>query len=571
MNALVSELKEKKEDFEFYPTTDEIIFSIIKNIKKLQDDYNYSFNFHSILDIGAGSGKVLKAINKEFNVDLYAIEKADTLRDLLEQNVYIVGTDFNEQSLLDKTIDVTFCNPPYSEYEKWSKKIIRESCSPYIYLVIPTRWKESIVIKEAIKYRDAKFNIVGEYTFKEGERQARAIVNLIRIDLEKEKEDAFDRFFAEEFKELKDKFDSDEKESEYDYERKEKEKLKKFGTLVLGDSYLERIVQMYNEDIKKIKNNYLYVKKLEPELLKEFDIYPAKILSLLKDKLKNLKNLYWHELIGRMEEITERLISKKRQELLDTLNKNAHVDFTEGNIYAVVLWILKHAGQYIDGQLLEVYEEFISNANCKNYKSNQKVFEYDRWRYNEEKPSHVFLDFRLVVRYWGAIQLDWKGKDSEGRLTESACGHIRDLLTVANNLGFKCSTSDERLYHYSRDERWFPGQPQTFECWRKGKHITLFEVKAHKNGNLHVRLNQKFALALNVEYGRLKGWIHSGKQAAEELGDYKAPEYFKSNFTLLKSPFTMIEHKEEPKPEPDPEPKKENNAVLTGSEQLTLF
>lgn len=544
MHALIEEVKAKNEDFEFYPTTDEIIFKVIKDLRFLKESsYNYSsFNFSSILDIGAGNGKVLRAIKKEFQgVDLYAIEKADTLKQLLDEQVYIVGTDFNEQSLLDKTIAVTFCNPPYSKYQEWAKKIIRESCSSFIYLVIPKRWIESVEIKEALKYRDVEYKTIGEYSFQDAEdRKARALVNLVRIDLSDKKEDAFEKFFNEEFKELKEKFDAAEEKEEKDDYGHSKEKENKFSALVLGNGYVKSLVQMYNAEIDKIKKNYLYVGKLDADLLKEFDISPSKILDLLKERLKGLKNLYWHELIGRMKEITDRLTTKKRRALLDTLNENAHVDFTESNIYAVVLWILKHAGQYIDEQLLFVYSEMISKANCRNYKSNKKVFEGDAWRYRQEKPTHVFLDYRLVLEYCGGFDsYCYRGY----RLDERACEYIQDVLTLANNLGFKSSTDDSRLYRWGNDGVWYPGKPQMFDCYYKGKREKLIEVKAHKNGNIHVRLNQKFALALNVEYGRLKGWIHSGKEASEELKDTQAAQYFKSNFTLLKSPFLMLENK----------------------------
>jgi hypothetical protein len=43
---------------------------------------------------------------------------------------------------------------------------------------------------------------------------------------------------------------------------------------------------------------------------------------------------------------------------------------------------------------------------------------------------------------------------------------------------------------------------------------------------MHVRLNQKFALALNVEVGRLRGWIFSSTEAAEELNNPDAVKYF---------------------------------------------
>ena len=49
------------------------------------------------------------------------------------------------------------------------------------------------------------------------------------------------------------------------------------------------------------------------------------------------------------------------------------------------------------------------------------------------------------------------------------------------------------------------------------KTATLFEAKAYKNGNVHIKFNQTFICRLNVEFGRLKGWIKSPKEAAQEL------------------------------------------------------
>lgn len=60
----------------------------------------------------------------------------------------------------------------------------------------------------------------------------------------------------------------------------------------------------------------------------------------------------------------------------------------------------------------------------------------------------------------------------------------------------------------------------------------LIEVRAFENGNMHVRLGQDFALALNVEYGRLKGWLKNGAAAAEELKDEAAPKHFGKNHSI---------------------------------------
>ena len=56
----------------------------------------------------------------------------------------------------------------------------------------------------------------------------------------------------------------------------------------------------------------------------------------------------------------------------------------------------------------------------------------------------------------------------------------------------------------------------------------MFEVRAYINGNIHMRMHQRLALALNVEYGRIRGWLKTPKEAQEELDEPAALEFFHS-------------------------------------------
>lgn len=223
---LVTQLKDAGQDFEFYPTTNEIIRALIQDITMLKDirydGCRSRGKLESFLDIGAGSGKVLRAVrafrqpryegsSEMVGVlhEFYAIEKSPILCDQLDAEIFIVGTEFHEQNLTSKAIDVTFCNPPYSEFVEWSARIIRESASAVVYLVIPTRWRESELIDSALKFRGVEAEIVGGFSFEDAEdRQARAEVHLLRIELRRGhgEEDAFELFFNQQFKDLKEKF-----------------------------------------------------------------------------------------------------------------------------------------------------------------------------------------------------------------------------------------------------------------------------------------------------------------------------------------------------------------------------
>jgi hypothetical protein len=201
------------------------------------------------------------------------------------------------------------------------------------------------------------------------------------------------------------------------------------------------------------------------------------------------------------------------------------------NICAVIVWVIKNANRYIDAQLISTYELMVAKCNVHLYKSNQRTWSDEQWRYlrdDEDKPSRFVLDYRIVMTRVGGISqstfLHNKG------LEERAVEFMRDLLTVANNLGFRCETQQYRL---NRNDVWVSGECVSFGCQNgDGPHEIIFDVRAFKNGNLHLRLNKKFMLALNVEYGRLKGWLRSASEAVDELGEPEAADFFRDNLQI---------------------------------------
>lgn len=525
-NQLVAQLKESDQDFEWYPTTNEIIQKVLDD---LESKYGFNASNISILDVGAGNGKVLKALDKHKSINkLYAIELSERLRKELPPEIFVIGTNLFEQSLITKKINITFCNPPYSEYIAWMDKIIRESGSEYVYFVVPERWRNSAEIEDSIRFREAEVTSLGFYGFISSEdRQARAKVEVICVRLFYRQDDAFSRFFAEQFADLKEKFDTSK-------EQRVSEQEKKMGQLIAGKSYPETLVSLYQEELKRIQNNYYLVGQLDISLLEEFDVDLNKIKECLKNTLDNLKIKYWRELFDRLSVITNRLIASKREMLLNTLNDNAHVDFTIDNIYAIIIWVIKNANKHTEAQLIELYELMVDKANIKMYKSNEKVWAEDKWRYYDAKTSknsHFIIDYRIVHHRVGGLSSSY-GLSYE--LSERAADFIQDLMTIAWNFGFNCESKDEyaRLFSYQGRKEWQSGATEEFYYTKNGKRILLFDVKAFKNGNLHIRFNQDFIRKWNVEFGRLKGWLKNPQEAAEELKDEKAAADFGTHFSI---------------------------------------
>jgi hypothetical protein len=537
---------EESEDFEFYPTTNEIIGRLVRQLRGAGDNYGeFRPKFNSLLDIGAGHGKVLTALKEQAGIsELYAIEKSLTLCAALPPDIFIVGTDFAEQSLLSKAVDVVFCNPPYSQFEQWAEKIIRQSASRMVYLVLPARWQNSRHIADALAFRCTTATSLGDFDFEDAEdRTARAKVQLLEINLEAEHEgryyqrdadDAFERFFKEQFADLISRFDEPKADDDAPKPKAA------FSALVVGPNYPAAMVEIYQRELAHVEKNYALVAQLDIALLKEFAISPPSIMKALKERLSGLRSLYWHELFSHLGSITDKLCSQSRKTMLETLQKHLQVDFTLENILAVVVWACKNANRYIDSQLLDVYEAMVEKCNVILYKSNQRTWRDDQWRYNaKDSPNtHFALDFRIVAHRLGGLRNDSYSSWNNG-LSETSCDFLRDLQTIARNLGFECDTTDRRLLDGRKD--WTSGEKQEFHFTRDGRRQLLFDVRAFLNGNIHLRLHKRFILALNVEHGRLRGWLRTKSEAVAELQDAQAAAYFNYNLQLpISDPALML-------------------------------
>ena len=513
MNTLIKTLKENNEDFEFYPTTKEILSVVFKDIKE---------SSFSLLDIGAGNGNIFKMLedmiprNSEGwpknSITKYAFEKSPILINSMAEDIFIIGTDFHQQTLIDKRVDVIFCNPPYSEYVQWTKKIIKEANSKYIYLIIPSRWKENKEILEALKLRvgdqKASYKTLGSFDFLNAERQARCNVDIVRIRLVSDDyrgtliSDPFDIWFNETFK-----INAEETKS-YDYEenRKTKEKIKE---LTKGYNLIERLADLYLKDMEKLKVTYKQIEKLDPDILKEFEVNIAGIKSGLKLKIEGLKNFYWEELFDNLDKITEKLTSKSRRSMLETLRKHTTIDFSVSNAYAIVIWTIKNANKYIDQQLCDVYKGVTEPKNVINYKSNKKMVE-DDWRFSRSEHTHYTLDYRIVCEKYNCFNSKtYGGYDYPNGLEKDIHDFLDDICTIGLNLGFN-------IVDKTHDFEWLPGKEKYFCYSSVGIGHTFMSVRAYKKGTVHIKFNQEFMKKFNIEAARLNRWVKSPHQMAEE-------------------------------------------------------
>lgn len=542
INALVTNLKAAGQDFEFYPTTPEIIACILKHSRSLSPLTEHSNMGGTVLDIGAGNGAFLRAFGeKNPKATLLAIEKSPILMAELVKFAKVIGTDFHTQSFTSKKIDLVFCNPPYSEYELWTTRLIRECPAEDMYLVIPQRWKDNDKIAEAIKFREAKIKVIGNFDFLDADREARAYVDVLHVRSKLGGDALFDKFFFERFPHLKE----DKTDQKAARKKAQDEAETKRAGLVEREGLIGALVALYDAEMDRLQSNYDKASGMDASVLSALGLSVDTIVTTLRNRLDTLKDRYWSELFGNLDSVTKRLTTKNRRAIMETIGGFKAVDFTKENIYAVLLWVMEHANQYIDSQILAVFDDMVDCANIVNYKSNQRVYGEGRWRYNHrDRPqdlSHISLDYRIVID--SSCRGISRSYGSEG-LSESGENFLKDLHTVATLLGFECFNDDTRLSEgrpYGRTGSWKPGKAQLFKTLN-GKD--LVEVRAFLNGNMHLRLSQEFSLALNIAVGKLRGWIRDHHQATAEFGKGAAEEFAKDVHVTPKLLFISA-----PKPE----------------------
>ncbi len=521
--ALVGELRNAGEDFEWYPTT-----------RRMVEKVSYDMRAHcdrcaSILDIGAGDGRVLKWLAEAVDAPkLFSIEKATILQQQQPDEIIPVGAEFFEQDLMSLSVDVLFSNPPYSEFEEWAERIIRTAHTTVIYLVLPQRWQESEPIKGALQSRGAATKVILEDNFLDADRRARAVVHIIRVTFVDDDEsrwsyrhhrrqDPFDVWFDANI----DTFDREKELNDEDLHSRVLARIR-------GLDSIPEMVAAYDEERARMEDNYRAIFRLDMALLKELGVDKNSVREGLKKRMAGLKDTYWRVLFERLDVITSRLTTKTKRAFLDRLTGQTSIAFTATNAYAVVLWAIKAANQYFDGQVVDVFRRLSTHDGVSRYVSNQQTWERDRWRYNldPEKHAHYALDYRVVLHHYAAIfNREFGAYDYPGNLHTSCHETIDDLIAVFGNLGFpsKGAQSRVRVWHSN-----------VWQDFTQPDGRVLFQVKAFLNGNLHFRFDQRAIKALNIEAGRLLGWLRSPADVVTELG-YTADDaeaFFGSNQRL---------------------------------------
>ncbi|GAA5141223.1 class I SAM-dependent methyltransferase [Thalassotalea piscium] len=541
--SLVQDLKDSGNDFEWYPTTDKQINTIIDDIKIIKKDFDFTTRYSEavkVLDVGAGDGRVLEAITaafkaeEYFNIDAYAIEKVDLHTNTYrKKGITLLGTEFNQVNFISKNCDIGFVNPPYSEFSHWIQTLISHLRFGILYAVIPERWKDDPAIKEAMALRGVKFSkVLSTSDFLDADRTARAKVNIVRFSFNEliadedhdhthrrykhnvsyNSTDPFDLFLENELNLKKTYSETNEKFNEYCEKERVRKEMATEGTpcfeLVTSKGVLWALLDNYERDLANTLEQYKLISTINPSLLQELGVDFDALLKGAKEKMLGYRNVYWHLLFEKLDAISTRLTQKHKNDLLNTLSANA-LDFTYTNALYIIQYAVEVGNELIEQSLIDVYINLTSpDAISRYYKSNKHIYS-DDWRYTNtgnEKAKYV-LDYRFIH----SNHSNFSGYSWDRGLNEGARAFTSDLVVAFKLLGYT------NLYTTcSYDQISYGGKISIIGTTPSGEVEELVDIKYYKNGNRHLKFNQEAMLRLNVTVSRLLGWVRSKDEFVEE-------------------------------------------------------
>lgn len=524
--SLFDDLKANDEDFEFYPTTTEILRAITAEKWLVQSGVT------SVLDIGCGNGKALDYFSKnwETKLEIFGIEKSQILiSNLVNPDILIVGNDFGECMLLDKQVDMIFSNPPYKEFKEWTLKILSYAISKKVVLVIPERWKDDEKIKQCIKECEWTFDVIGRYDFLDSEdRKARAKVEVIVFKRQNKTDSVFERELSKAFGmgELLDKVDK----AYCDRYKLKEETEEECKDVVSAKELIDYLLNRYQADQRKLFGSLEALSKVGAELMSELGVRKDKIIESVINKIKFQKNIYWSEVIDRIPEISKRLSIEQKRDLLHDLAERG-AEFTKSNILGVILFSINVAKKCEKENFVK-YWEYLANREWRlKYKSNEKAFG-DCHRYEKPEKMHEGkLDYRIIVSYAGTFYstLDY--------LYEVKA--ILNLQPIARAMGYFgdikiCDENGEKICPEYRGVVLPIG-----ESFLKIGDTTIARLKVFKNNNLHIFFNQDFLAKLNLNVFTHLGWIKTKEEAKKEFKKEMSDSEIENFFNQQNKPLSL--------------------------------
>ena len=376
-----------KNNPDLYPTPEWLVKKMLNKV----DFRNQKIK--NILEPSAGLGNIIDVINSDINrnsnYNICAIELDNKCRNvLLSKNVKVIDSDFLAYSGLEQ-FDLIIANFPFSDGDSHLHKALDVLFSGQIVCLLNAETiknpysnsRKDLVSK--LNKLDAKIEYI-QNAFSDADRKTNVETALIYISKIRDVEtELFNDIKSSEdnFNDLKDSFEVATKDN------------------------IGNIVKRYNQDKETVTNqimdfykNYKKVSKYLTLAVIGEDIQrhsqnvkqdTNELTEIMKNKLNyfstKLKRDYWLEAM-QLKEVSEKLTSKKKQELSSELNKYCNMDFTENNIKIFISNLMANYPKMIEEAIDEMFDKFTQYAfrdgRNQNNEYSKNIYMFNGWKTN---------------------------------------------------------------------------------------------------------------------------------------------------------------------------------------------
>lgn len=474
----------------FYPTPKNVITQMLNKLKNGSP--------HSILEPSAGKGDILEEISLFYEhlrgrmPKLYCIEKDRELRScLLGKEFTVIDSDFLTYTGRIQ-FDVILMNPPFDDGAKHLLKAWEILYNGEIVCLLNKETylnpytKERQLLKQIID-NNGTIDDLGK-CFIEAERPTD--VEVIMVYLSKNNQVETDHFTNLAQKEASSHVISNIPENMLETRDIIHNAVLDYNNAI--DVTLQAFIKIQEADyyVKRVQNSD-YNNMLKDHLKSLIEFYSRTTytdnLSITTNKfLMDLRKTAWENIVnkGKFKKYMTDNVLKEFNAKIHLLSKS---EFTESNIYQLILNLVKDHSSNLEKAMLEVFDHM-----CSYYNDN-KLY-YEGWKSN----SCYKVNKKVVLPYFISYdklmsrlpyRLNWHYQDKLNDIDR-----VISLLDGGNQMYISISKALDDVFHVN------PHAKQT--------ESTYFNIKYFQKGTIHLTFKcEQLWQRFNTKVGQIRQWL----------------------------------------------------------------
>ncbi|CAL2094887.1 DUF4942 domain-containing protein [Tenacibaculum sp. 190524A02b] len=478
-------------DKEFFPTPNELIEKLLEpfETKHLENDkysrYLGKYNFKgSLLEPSAGKGNILEYIreNTKNNIDFYAIEKNEELKQILRSKSFdVIDSDFLNYNQ-GEYFDYIIMNPPFSNGADHLLKAIEISTNTKIACILnaetiknPYSQKRKKLLSLIEKY--GSYELI-ENGFKEAERKTNVEVAIIWLEINKE-ENKFDFDFIS-MDEIKVDFD-------FDIVNNSLAREDLIGNLNLR---FEEVKKAYEEKLKADQKFDYYINAFlngegigtKSDIIKKEGSPEQKFNYLTK----TLKRFMWKSVINHLD-IKKYLSSSVIKDFEIFISQQSKMAFTKNNVYSFFQFIMTNRKAIIEKAIVDVFEDLTSRGYTENRMFIETWKTNDAYKINRKVIAPAYVEYG---KYMNSYDLKKYG-DRFSLGYDWSKSILSDLDKVMMYLSGMNENQTTTIRQAIKEQINKIGTVKTGEPFDSNCQSTFFDIKFYKKGTIHIYFRDK--------------------------------------------------------------------------------